>query len=201
MCKCKIIAVILPVLVIGVLFTSCYTIFNCPSYPESMAKFMPGQYGGGELKYLVGCDTCVLEVGKLSLSKAYKYKSDCGGDHCEVTATQKLRERDAHSIDYIQQYVHDIGLVKLAILIGGQASQKDIGKWWVSYDFENIEHAKQHDYEILSEYVSPTGKIYSQVLFYHYSQDSIWVSYDEGLIRYVPSQTDTTALGQVWQLL
>lgn len=196
----RIIALTISVSVIGILLSSCYKTFKCPPYPEDMAKFMPTQYSGGILRYLIGNDTCALEVGKLSLSKAYKDKSDCGFDHCEATATQLLGKMGAYSIDYIQTCGRNTELVKLAVLIGGHEYRKDIGIWWVSYDFEDKEHAQQHDYEILPEYVAPTGKIYSRVLFYHY-QDSVWISYNEGLVRYVPSQADTTALGQVWQLL
>ena len=213
MCKCKIRHIIIPMLVICMGLASCESTLvtvHCPAYPKNMTGFMPVQYSGSGLQYLVGKDTCVLQVEAPSLSKGYKDKSfrGCGDEHCSSTATQLLGDEELYSINYTQTRSSGKIFVQLYVIIGKGDQKKYLDQYGIYHDFEykfpeGFDPQEFYGYEILPEYIAPTGKTYSNTLFFvdTYYKDSIWISYNEGLVRYVPAQADTTALGQVWQLL
>lgn len=198
----RIIAFTISVSVIGILLSSCGR--QCAPYPEDMAKFMPVQYAGGELIYLIGKDTCALKVEKPSLSKGYKLSQRDINlmKYCRSSATQSIGNKNSYLIEYEQWSCPEYIIAQYFITIGC-IDKKAYERLQFSYDFADTVFSKSQDYQILSEYIAPTGKTYFPVLFFvdWPTKDSVWISYDEGLVRYVPAQADTTALGQVWQLL
>ncbi len=165
---------------------------------------MPVQYEGGELVYLIGKDTCVLKVEKPSLSKGYKLSQRDINlmKYCRSSATQSIGNKNSYLIEYEQGLCPECIVAQYHITIG-YMDQKEYERIQFSYDFEDTVFSKSQDYQILLGYMAPTGKTYCPVLFFvdWPTKDSVWISYDEGLVRYVPANADGTALGQVWQLL
>lgn len=201
MCQWKVMASIIPMLATSFLFLSCGR--KCAPYPENMAKFMPVQYNGGELKYLIGKDTCFLTVETLLLDNGYKLtQRDLDlMDYCESFATQSVGNKDSYLIEYTQRRAMEGVVVQYSMNISHMERQQE-ERVQFSYDFEDTAFGESFHYKIFSEYTASTGKTYGPVLFWvDWTKDSVWVSYDEGLVRYVPAQSDSTALGQVWQLL
>ncbi len=168
----------------------------CPCYPADSTQFLPSDYMGQTLRYLVDGDTAVLTVRPPVLSEKYPYPEIADiEDKCNASAQVTLTSSDEA---YILDCTRTLGMLDY---------NGEINRWFMNvyaahngktYQFSGMDKytTKGYCYEILSGWTSPTGESYGKVCFMtDYNQkDSAYFSPSLGLLYLKTTETCWTLL-------
>lgn len=186
---------LLLLLAIALLLQGCKDKY-CPCYPTDNTQFLPTDYIGQTLRYLVDGDTAVLTVQPPVLSEKYPYPEIADiVDKCNASAQVTLTSSD------------DLYILYCTRILSMLDYQGDIDRWFmnvhtlqkgVAYQFNSMDKytTKGHCYEILSGWTSPTGESYGNVCFMtdQSQKDSAYFSLSLGLLYLKTTETRWTLL-------
>ncbi len=168
----------------------------CPCYPADNTQFLPTDYTGQTLRYLVDGDTAVLTVRPPILSEKHPYPEIADMvDKCDASAQVTLISSD-------ELYILDCTRILCMFDYNGE-----IDRWFMNvfatrngdtYQFSSMDKytTKGHCYEILSGWTSPTAESYGNECFMtDYDQkDSAYFSPSLGLLYLKTMETCWTLL-------
>lgn len=168
----------------------------CPCYPADNTQFLPADYIGQTLRYLVDGDTAVLTVQPPVLSEKYPYfEGATVVDKCNASAQVTLTSSDG---GYVLDCTRTLAMFDYT---------GNIDRWFMNihtlqkgmaYHFSGIDKytTKGHCYEILSGWTSPTGESYGNVCFMtdQSQKDSAYFSPSLGLLYLKTMETRWTLL-------